>query len=93
MSLYINDVIYDYEYYYVENMNDEVYYTYTKKMELYEQHKVLKMERVLLAESIIVRQKLNELGTIKEIKANPELLELARPLIRRIKELKQLLNL
>ena len=62
-------------------------------MELYEQHKVLKMERVLLAESITLRQKLNELGTIKEIKANPELLELARPLIRRIKELKLLLNL
>ena len=85
MDLYADHVLYDYEYYQREIMEDRLVYSHYLSLFMREERNRLEKEKVEILRIHAIKRKLMALGPIKEVMDDPELSKIAMPLYEQLK--------
>ena len=85
MDLYANHVLYDYEYYQREIMEDRLIYNHQLSLFMREELNKLEKEKVEILKIHAIKRKLMAMGPLKEVMADPELSKIAMPLYEQLK--------
>ena len=85
MDLYTDHVLYDYEYYLHEIMEDRLIYNHYLSLFMREECNRLEKEKVEILRIHAIKRKLMALGPIKEVMDDPELRKIAIPLYEQLK--------
>ena len=85
MDLYANHVLYDYEYYQREIMEDRLIYNHQLSLFMREELNKLEKEKVEILKIHAIKRKLMAMGPLKEVMADPELSKIAIPLYEQLK--------
>ena len=85
MDLYADHVLYDYEYYLREIMEDRLIYNHYLSLFMREERNRLEKERVEILRILAIKRKLMAMGPLKEVMADPELSKIAMPLYEQLK--------